>query len=110
MEPLATFEGVPLHPDLREFYGSFWGRDGGGRHSGEVASVRIAWNAKELARITRSISAQVGQHAPICVAVTDSDWYFGVDNSTGAVWLCEPGRPPIRQVAQSLAQFLADIQ
>jgi len=59
MEPLATFEGVPLHPELREFYGSFWGRDGGGRHSGEVASVRVAWNAKELARITRLLAAQV---------------------------------------------------
>jgi hypothetical protein len=46
----------------------------------------------------------------VFVANTDSDWYFGVDNTTGSVWLCEPGCPPIRQVAASLAEFLAGVE
>jgi hypothetical protein len=45
----------------------------------------------------------------VCVAVTDSDWYFGVDNATGAVWLCEPGHPPLQEVAPSLAVFLSEV-
>jgi SecY interacting protein Syd len=110
MDPPAAFEGIPLHPDLREFYGSFWGGSAYGRHSGESVGVSVAWNPDNLARITQFIRAQVLTGESVFVANTDSDWYFGADNATGAVWLCEPGRPPIRQVAPSLAAFLAEVR
>jgi SecY interacting protein Syd len=109
MDPSAAFVGVPLRPELQEFFGSFWGRSGGGRHSGEVASVRVAWNSQHLAQMIQTAVHQLDAGVPVCVAVTDSDWYFGVDNATGAVWLCEPGHPPVRQVASSLAAFLAEV-
>ena len=109
MEPPATFDGIPMRPELREFYGTFWGRDGYSRHSDESAAISVAWNAAELERITANLAAQVTEGVPVCVAITDSDWYFGVDNATGAVWLCEPGCPPIREVAPSLVAFLTDL-
>lgn len=110
MKSLAAFDGVTLHPSISEFYGSFWGGHAGGRHSGEAVNIHIAWNADELARITRQVVAQVATGDPVMVAYTDSDWYFAVNNMTGAVWLCEPGHPPMRQVAPSLAAFLAGVE
>lgn len=98
---------VSLRADLREFFGSYWGKGASGRHSGEVAILRIAWNEQELAEIATSSAQDLAEGHPVCVAYTDSDWFFGVDNASGEVWLCEPGYPPIRQVAESLNEFLA---
>ncbi len=111
MDPAPTFEGIPLHPSLREFIGSFWGGTAGGRHSDElVVGLNVAWNAEELDRMIQFIRAQVLAGEPVAVATTDSDLYFGVDNATGTVWLCEAGYPPITQVAASLAEFLAGVE
>src|SRR5262245_4554075 len=110
MESPPDFASIPLRSEVRELYTSFWGRSVGGRHSGEAVLLRVAWNADELQRIGQSVSAQVAAGEPVFVASTDSDWYFAVDNATGKVFLCEPGRPPIREVAPSLAAFLAAVE
>ena len=110
MDPPPDFAEIQLHTDIREFYGSLWGGHPGGRHSGESVSVRAAWNAEELADIRQFVAAQVAAGEPVFVANSDSDCYFGVDNATGAVWLCEPGYPPLRQVAPSLAAFLTEVR
>ena len=75
----------------------------------EAVGLCVAWDAAELARIARLVREQVTVGVPVYVAHTNSDWYFGVDNSTGAVWLCEPGWPPLREVAPSLAAFLREV-
>lgn len=110
MEPPADFSGIPVHVDVREFYGSFWGGSAGGRHSGEAVLLRVAWNVADLVRIKQTLAAQVAAGEPVFVAGTDSDWYFAVDNATGAVLLCETGHPPKREVAPSLAAFLAGVE
>ncbi|MDB5306952.1 MAG: Syd [Gemmataceae bacterium] len=110
MDRPSGFDEIPVHPSVREFYGTFWGGTAAGRHSGESVGLSAAWNAEDVARIARSVREQVAAGVPEYVAHTSSDWYFGVDNATGAVWLCEPGYPPIRQVAPSLAAFLVEVQ
>jgi SecY interacting protein Syd len=110
MDLSSAFDGIAVHPSVRTFYGSYWGRSASGRHSGEAVELRVAWNAEDLARIVHSVGEQVAAGKPIFVGHTNSDWYFGVDNATGAVWLCEPGHPPLRQIAPSLAAFLAGIE
>lgn len=110
MESPPDFADIPLRSEVRELYTSFWGRSAGGRHSGEAVFFRVPWNADELVGIRQSLAAQTATGEPVFVASTDSDWYFAVDNATGAVFLCEPGRPPIRQVAPSLAAFLAAVE
>jgi SecY interacting protein Syd len=110
MEPPADFVGVHLHSDIQEFYGSWWGGHVEGRHSGEVVFLDVAWNKDDLAQIRQTLDTHVAAGEPVFVAGTDSDWYFGVDNVSGAVMLCESGRPPLRQIAPSLAAFLAGVQ
>lgn len=109
MSPSPSFEEVLLHPSLKEFYGSFWGRTIEADYLGECVLLRVAWNADDLKRIIQDINEHIVINMPIFVANTDSDLYFGVDNTTGEVWLCEPGYPPVQQVDRSLAQFLSAI-
>lgn len=109
IDPPPEFEGLAMHRDLVEYFGSYWGGSTEGLHSGEVAILKVSWNAEELESIKEHIALHLAENAPVCVAVTDSDWYFGVDNVSGAVWLCEPGHPPMREVAPNLQRFLSDI-
>ncbi|MGE3808823.1 MAG: SecY-interacting protein Syd [Gemmataceae bacterium] len=109
MEPPAAFEGIALYSSLRAFYGSFWSGAVAGRHSEEVVGLSLAWNEADLVRITETLRSQIAAGEPVFVAHTNSDWFFGVDNNTGTVYLCEPGRPPVREVAPSLAAFLAGV-
>ena len=109
MNPPHSFEGVSLHPSLKDFYGSFWGRNIEADYLGESVLLRVAWNADDLKRIIQYVNEHIVINMPIFVANTNSDLYFGVDNTTGEVWLCEPGYPPIQKVSQSLAQFLSAI-
>ncbi|WP_167231849.1 SecY-interacting protein Syd [Massilia rubra] len=106
MEPSPDFSGLGLRPDIIEFYTSFWGRGWEGGHDGEAVFLTVAWNAHESAQIRASLASQAAAGEPVFIATTDSDLFFGVDNASGAVWLCEPGYPPLREVAPSLAAFL----
>jgi SecY interacting protein Syd len=110
IEPPVQFSDIPLHPDLKAFYGAFWGGTVDGHYSGETVLVRVAWNSQELAIIQAVISTQIAERLPVSIAITGSDWYFGVDNDTGKVWLCEPGHPPLRQVSSSITTFLTKIE
>ena len=40
----------------------------------------------------------------------DSDYFLSVDNATGQVLLEQPGRPPLRVVADNLASFLDSLE
>jgi SecY interacting protein Syd len=110
MAPQPDFEAIPLHSSIREFYGSLWGGTIEAECCGETVILSLAWNSDDLSRILKVIREQVVNDTPVFVANTNSDFYFGVNNKTGTVWLCEPGYPPIKQVAQSLVQFLAEIE
>lgn len=109
MTPAADLIDIPLRPEIVEFYTSFWGRGWEGSHAGEAIMLCVSWNADELAAIKESLALHAAAAAPIPIANTYSDLYFGVDNASGAVWLCEPGYPPSRQVASSLGAFLASL-
>nr|WP_307731837.1 SecY-interacting protein Syd [Massilia sp. H27-R4] len=110
MTPAPDFTDFPLRPDIVEFYTSFWGKGWEGNHSDEAVMLCVPWNADELAAIKESLTLHAAAGAPIFIANTDSDLYFGVDNSSGAVWLFEPGDRPSRQVAPSLGAFLASLE
>ncbi len=110
MNPPARFAGIQLHPDLQMLFGSFWGGTVEGTHSGETVLMSVAWNEEELLKIRQTVLNCIAESVPVHIAGTDSDGYFGVDNKTGEVWLCEPGHPPTRKVSLSIAAFLSEIQ
>ncbi|QEH34888.1 SecY interacting protein Syd [Aquisphaera giovannonii] len=107
--------GVILHPDVKEFYGSYFGRCDEQHFRGMTALLKVSWNPEELAILKR----QIVEHLRICPTIpapftvffasTDGDPFFSVDNASGEVLLEEPGRPDAKVVAPSLAAFLAEV-
>ncbi len=109
MAPPPDFSDIALRPEIVEFYTSFWGKGWEGRHAEEAVMLRVAWNADELAETREFLISQLAAGEAIFIAGTDSDFYFAVDNASGTVWLCEPGYPPLREVAPSLSSFLTSL-
>ncbi|NCF81053.1 MAG: SecY-interacting protein, partial [Proteobacteria bacterium] len=104
---------VEIHPDIKSFYGSYWGgpieleADEGG-----VTLIQV-WNDDDFDRLVENLlghaMAKQRIKAPltIFIALTDEEEYvLSVDNETGCVVLEEPGSIPTREVSPSLAEFL----
>jgi len=108
---------VDIHPDIKSFYGSYWGAaiemqaaEGG------VTLIQV-WNSADFDRLVENIigdaMAKQRMKAPLTVfiACTDEEEYtLSVDNESGCVVLEEPGSPPIREVSPSLVEFLERLQ
>ena len=96
------FPGMPLHPGLRELYGTFWGgTTGGGRHSGESVLIRVPWNPADLVRLRNSSCGnRSGRASPLL-------WPGPTQTGTSG----RTHRPPIQgEVAPSVAAFLAEVE
>jgi SecY interacting protein Syd len=104
---------VEIHPDIKSFYGSYWGsvmelqaEEGG------VSLIQI-WNDDDFDRLVENILghaiAKQRIKAPLTIFIANTDegeYMLSVDNENGRVVLEEPGSPPTREVASSLAAFL----
>ena len=105
----TCLDRLAIPPELLEFFGSYWGWAPTCRHSGEVATLLVSWNETEMEGQVHLIEQTMKLGKPIRIAQTDSDWYFGFEPKTEAIWLCEPGHPPIRKVSESVRSFLREI-
>lgn len=109
--------GVAVHPALKGYYGRYWS---GGLEAdapdGHV-SLLLLWNPDDAERLVENLIGHVlakrraGQSLTLFFACTEvnSDLFLSIDNHSGRVLLEEPGRPPLREVAASLADFLATL-
>lgn len=118
-ESAADFSGlehaleVAIHPDVKSFYGCYWGgvmeleaEEGG------VTLIQI-WNHDDFERLVENLlghamaKRRIKAPLTIFIACTDEgEHILSVENATGRVVLEEPGSPPIREVSPSLAEFL----
>jgi SecY interacting protein Syd len=109
---------IPIHPDIKAYYASFWS---GGLEAtvpdGHVSLI-LLWNRADADRLIENLIghslAKKRARSPFTVffACTEpeSDLFLAVDNASGAVMLERPGYKPIRQVAPSLAAFIATLE
>lgn len=104
----TAFSRLGLRPEITDFFTSYFGKHIYATHSGEECIFNASWNQQELEVAANNVQIMLQDDLPICVATTDSDFFFSVCNKTGAVWLCEPGYPPIKQVSESLIDFLSE--
>ncbi len=105
---------TPLHPDIKAYYGAYWS---GGLEAeapeGHVSLI-LLWNPEDGQRLVENLIghalAKRQARTPFTVffACTEpeADEFLSVDNETGQVLLEQPGRKPIRTVAENLEQFL----
>ncbi len=105
---------LQIHPDIKAYYGAFYG---GGLEADAPAghvSLIFLWNNEDLARLIENLIghalAKKRAKSPFSVffACTEpeSDLFLSVDNGSGSIMLERPGDKPLRQVADSLTEFL----
>jgi SecY interacting protein Syd len=105
--------GTSLHPDAREYYSSYFAGPVEAQAFGEVVLLSTAWNADDLtahlSSLERHVAACSAEGCPVTIVIaqTDSDFFFGLANDTGAILLQEPGVPDCTVVAPSLEAFLS---
>lgn len=105
---------LPLHADIKDYYGRYWSAAlAAAAPDGPVSLIQL-WNDADAARLVENLLghalAKRRARTPFTVffATTDpdSDLFLSIDNSSGRILLEEPGRPPLRTVADDLASFL----
>ena len=104
---------VTLHPDIKDFYGSFWSAPLElSAEEGGLTLIQI-WNDDDFDRLVENVighalaKRRIGAPLTVFIATADEgELMLSVDNETGSVVLEEPGSVPIREVSPSLAEFL----
>ncbi len=103
-----------IHPDIKAWYGSYWSGDLEATAPDGHVSLLFLWNAQDAERLVENLigHAMAKQRAKsefsVFFACTepDSELFLSVENRSGQVLLEKPGYPPVRTVAESLAEFL----
>ena len=118
--PVVDFSGLEnalettIHPDLVEYFSSFWSSTIETKSIEGHASLIQLWNQDDFDRLIENFighslaKRKLKQPLTLFFATTetDSEYFLSVDNVTGAVLLEEPGRPPLKQVEENLLTFL----
>ncbi len=105
---------MPVHPDIKAYYGAFWSGGLEATASEGHVSLILPWNPADIDRLVENLIghalAKQRARAPFTVffACTEpeSELFLSVDNASGAVVLEAPGAKPLRTVAPSLTVFL----
>ncbi len=105
-----------IHPDLITYYGRYWSDPIPATYTDGDLSLLFVWNDEDYERLRGNLIGHAltkrKQKRPLTFffACTEpEDLILSLDNSSGSVVLEEPGRPPIREVAPSLAAFLQQL-
>lgn len=113
-ERLSEALGLNIHPDVVTFYSRYWS-DPLPAHSeeGQLSLLQL-WNPADMERLRGNlIGHAVAKHKQkqpmtLFIATTepDGEYFLSVNNEDGSVWLEQPGKKPLRQLASSLAELI----
>ncbi|MDF2182760.1 SecY-interacting protein [Neptuniibacter sp. CAU 1671] len=104
----------PLHPDIVSYYSRYWSDPLPAIWEGEPLSLLQAWNPEDLERLRENLIGHAlnkrRSKMPLTIFFAcvepDTDYFISLDNQSGQVVLEKPGKPVIRVLANSLAEFL----
>ena len=119
-QPTMSFEGLshaleqPIHRDICSFYTHYWSGHLSATAKDRAVNLIQLWNPEDFDRLVENLighslaKQRLKQPFTVFIATTeaDSELFISIDNSSGNVLLEEPGRPPLRTIADSLAEFL----
>lgn len=108
---------VPLHADIRSFYGSYFSDPLPMRAADGPLTLLQVWSDRDFDRLLENVighaTHQRRVQAPLTVfiATTDEDdLNLCVCNASGKVVLERPGAAPLREIAPSLDVFLDGLE
>lgn len=103
-----------IHPDIKEYYGSFWsGSLEATCDEGHVSLIQL-WNPQDFDRLIANLighslaKKRLKQSFTVFFANTgpDSEYFLSIDNESGTVLLEQPGLPPRKSVDLCLSDFI----
>ncbi len=114
---IADALGMTFHPDIVDFYSSFFADNIFAHHSRGHLQLLQAWSEDDFERLQQNLVGHVlmkrnlKQDETIFIALTDEDdFVITVVNATGEVWLEQVGKKPQEKLADSLAEFIAELK
>ncbi|CAM5218003.1 SecY-interacting protein [Alishewanella longhuensis] len=121
-QPAADFSNVEqalemsLHPDIKDFYSSFYGANLAAEHPRGKLALLMPWNSADIARLQENIIGHIlmkrrlKQRETVFFAVTDDEnIMLSVLNSSGEVYLEQVGKDVEQKVAANLAELLSQL-
>lgn len=123
-EPVDMFERLgdalncQIHPDLISYYTTYWSDPIYAQHADGELSLLFAWNPDELERLRANLighaltKQRMRQPLTLFFACTepDAEEFISVMNDDGSIWLELPGKKPLRKLADSLSDFLSQLE
>ncbi len=108
---------TPVHPDIKAYYGAYWSAHMDATAKDGPVSLLQLWNPEDGERLTENLLGhylvQKRARAPLsfffACTEEDSDLVLSLENATGRVLLERPGQKPLREVADSLAEFISGL-
>lgn len=109
---------VSVHPDLIAFYSRYWSDPLPARSSDGELSLLQVWNDDDMERLRSNLIGHAlmlrKQKRPLtfffACTEPDGDYFLSIDNETGVVLLEQPGKKPLRKLADSLADYLDTLE
>ena len=109
---------VTVHPDLVAFYSQYWSDPLPARSSDGELSLLQVWNEDDMERLRSNLIGHAlvlrKQKRPLtfffACTEPDGDYFLSIDNETGVVLLEQPGKKPLRKLANSLADYLDTLE
>lgn len=121
-QPVADFSNVEqalelvLHPDIKLFYGLYYGAGFAAEHQQGKLALLMVWNEADLRRLQENIIGHIlmkrrlKQQETVFFAVTDDESIMlSVLNSTGEVFMEHTGREVKQKLADNLADFIRSL-
>ena len=107
-----------IHPDIVAFYTSYWSDPLPATcEHGELSLIQV-WNEEDMERLRSNLIGHClskrQQKRPLTFFFAcpepDENYFISLDNFSGEIWLEAPGKPPIRKLADSMAEFLQSVE
>lgn len=115
-EGLESALETPIHPDLKSYYGRYWSDPIPATFKNDDLSLLFVWNDDDYERLRANLighalsKQKIKQPLTFFFACTEPDeLVLSLENSSGKILLEKPGRPPLREVAPSMAEFFKQL-
>jgi SecY interacting protein Syd len=113
-DPLEQALEIEVHPDIKAYYAGYWAAGLEAEAVDGHVSMLFLWNVDDVARLNENLighalskrRAKCPMSIFFACTELDSELFLSVDNDSGRILLEKPGHKPIRQVAESLHEFL----
>lgn len=103
---------LPIHPDITDWYCSYWSDPIPAVHPEGALTLLLCWNPDDMERLRANLLGHVMARHKLKLppsfffACTEGEEFMTLDNTDGRIWLERPGRKPIRLLAESMTEFL----